>query len=389
MSEVLLVGDTNGLADKLGACIARECPTLSVRRIGDASAAIEHLKLRPADVILAFSGGDTSATEVLLRDASENVPHAMRIVLAPPDEPPPEKVPFAHQVLAARDDIGYLVPIVEAAILVAARAAQNKRLQRVISELHDVPSPPTLYFDIREQIENMSGDLRRMAEITAKDPSLVARILRIANSGFYGLPRSVSDLSEALGLIGTDALLGMVLAAHLYAGLPPPGLKLEVLWQHTLRVSSLARQITRLEGGDLNLQSVSAVAGLLHDIGMLVLLENEPARYQPLWRQSAGDEQTLARLEVETFGVTHGELGALILMLWSLPESVVQAVADSHAVAATDDMSLASRAVMAAEWLLDQTHEDITPEGLAALSEETLTRWRVARDEVATQNLAF
>ncbi len=389
MSEVLLVGDTYGLADKLGACIVRECPALSVRRIGDATAAVEHLQHRAADVILAFTGADTTETETLMRNASENVAHAIRIALANPDEPPPEKIAFAHQVLAARDDIGYLVPIIEAALVVAARAAQNSRLQRVVSDLHDVPSPPTLYFEIREQIENMSGDLQRMAEITAKDPGLVARILRIANSGFYGLPRSVSDLSEALGLIGTDALLGMVLAAHLYAGLPPPGLKLEVLWQHTLRVSSLARQIARLEGGDMSLQSVSAVAGLLHDIGVLILLENEPARYQPLWRESAGNEQTLARLEVETFGVTHGELGALILMLWSLPEGVVQAVADSHACTASEDLPLASRAVMAAEWLLDQASEVVVPGNLAAVPEDTLARWHVARDEVATQSLAF
>jgi putative nucleotidyltransferase with HDIG domain len=231
-----------------------------------------------------------------------------------------------------------------------------------------------------------------MAGITARDPSLVARVLKIANSGFYALPRTVSDISEAIGLIGTDSLLGLVLAAHLYSGLPPPGLNLELLWQHTMNVSSLARQIAQLEGGSRTEQSTSSVAGLLHDIGLMMLLENEPARYQPLWQRSGGDEAELARMERDAFGVTHGELGALVLALWTLPDAVVQAVANSHMRAATD-LSLTCRAVLAAEWLLDASgslrpDEAETPPALGTMGTEQLDLWLAARDGLTTGSAA-
>ena len=293
-------------------------------------------------------------------------------------------------MLALRSEIEPLIPVFAAASEVAERVRKNPVLANIIANLEDVPSPPVLYFDLREQVENESGDLDTMADIAARDPSLVARILKVANSGFYSLPRSVSDLSQALGLIGTDGLLGMVLAAHLYAGLPPPGLKLELLWQHTLRVSALAREIARIEGSDRRVQSQCAVAGLLHDIGILVLLENEPERYQPIWKRSGGDETILAELERAEFGVTHGELGALILMLWSLPEDVVEAVRHSHSVCPIENPapSVVVKSVLAAEWLLDNQADEKLPSSLLDLDAGNLATWVEERDIINNQHLA-
>ena len=158
-----------------------------------------------------------------------------------------------------------------------------------------------------------------------------------------------------------------------------------------MRVSTLAKQIAQAEGASHAEQCESAVAGLLHDIGILVLLENEPARYQPMWRSSGGDERVLAELEREAFGATHGELGALILMLWSLPDAVVKAVAHSHNVQRPNDgdLPLTSRAVLAAEWLLDSSADVEAPESLLPLPDDGLVQWHALRDQVAVQNLAF
>lgn len=389
MAELLFVGRADGALKQLGAALGRAQPDWSVRHVHEAAAALEQLGRRPARVVLAELDDDPHAYESLFTGVTEVCPAAIRFSLVMPKDSAPPRIPLAHQCLAVREDMSYLRPILEAGLSVAARAADHVELARLISRLHDVPSPPALYFDIREQLEAPDGNLAQMAGVTARDPSLVARVLKIANSGFYALPRTVSDLTEAIGLIGTDSLLGLVLAAHLYSGLPPPGMNLELLWQHTMKVSSLARQITQLEGGSRADQSTSAVAGLLHDIGLMMLLENEPARYQPLWHRSGGDEAELARMERETFGVTHGELGALVLALWTLPEAVVQAVANSHAAAQTG-LSLTCRAVLAAEWLLDSSGSlrpdpAETPMALGELGSGQLDGWLAARDELATQ----
>ncbi len=317
-------------------------------------------------------------------------PQTLRFAIFDGSAPQPTQVPFAHQVLAIPERIEAMHPVLAAGVEVAERARAHPTLSRIVANLHDVPSPPVLYFDIREQVEQRHGDLAGMADIAGRDPSLVARILRVANSGFYGLPRSISNLSEAVGLIGTDALLGMVLAAHLYSGLPPPGLNLEILWQHTLQVSSLAKQIAALEGADRAAQGEAAIAGLLHDLGIMVLLENEPAQYQPMWHQAAGDESRLAEFERDAFGTTHGELGALILKLWSLPEPVIDAVAHSHTVNHLDEpgLSVQARAVLAAEWLLASTGTDV-PEPLDAVDQNVLAAWQSECERVLSSGLVL
>jgi putative nucleotidyltransferase with HDIG domain len=392
MAELLFVGRSEGDLKQLGLALGRAEPDWSIRHVHEIDAALEQLGRRPAALVLAELEEADGDYERLFTSIADSCPGTIRFALVKPLDTVPPKIPLAHQCLAVREDISYLQPILAAGIAVAQRASEHAGLVKLISRLHDVPSPPALYFDIREQLEAPDGNLAQMADITARDPSLVARVLKIANSGFYALPRTVSDITEAIGLIGTDSLLGLVLAAHLYSGLPPPGLNLELLWQHTTKVSSLARQIAQLEGGNRMDQSTSAVAGLLHDIGLMMLLENEPARYQPLWQRSGGDEAALARMEREAFGVTHGELGALVLSLWTLPEAVVQAVANSHK---PDEpgLSLTCRAVLAAEWLLDSSgtlnlNVSDTPAALGDMVPETLDQWVAARDDLAMQTAA-
>ena len=116
-------------------------------------------------------------------------------------------------------------------------------------------------------------------------------------------------------------------------------------------MSKLARDIAKAEGGSRAEQNSAGTAGLLHDVGLMLLLQNEAARYQPLWRRAAGDEAQLVQLERALFGVDHGELGALVLTLWTLPGDVVLAVEQSHGHQ-RGVPALASRAVLAAEWLL-------------------------------------
>lgn len=393
MANVLLVGAADTAQEKLVAFLLRALPDWSVHRVVSTAAAIEHLSMRHTEIIIACLDQQPSSYEPLFEQTRSGSSHTLRFALIPTDAAQPPDIKGAHQVLAARDNHDFLIPILLAAEEVVTKTLTNPALARIMARLEDIPSPPVMYFDIREQIEQTQGNTSSLAEIAARDPSLVARILKTANSGFYGLPRSVSSLEDALGLIGTDALLGMVLAVHLFSGLPPPGLKLEVLWQHCVDVSQLARQIAQLEGASRQTQSECAVAGLLHDIGLLVLLENEPALYQPLWLRCNGDEFALADLERDTFGITHGELGAMILKLWSLPEPIVNAVADSHTlthgVGVDVDVPLTSRAVLAAEWFLDGGTQTEAPESLTCIGEVKLDRWRDEYETVAGEKLAI
>ncbi len=389
MAELLLAGTTSGAHERLAASIGRAMPLWSVRQVTGADGLLQEVTQRKNHYDLVLAGFEQPEAFEPVFDACRTAsPQTLRFAAF--DAVLPAQVPFAHQVLAIPERIEAIHPVLAAGVEVAERACAHPTLARIVANLHDVPSPPVLYFDVREQVEQRHGDLAGMADVASRDPSLVARILRVANSGFYGLPRSISNLSEAVGLIGTDALLGMVLAAQLYSGLPPPGLNLEVLWQHTLQVSSLAKQIAALEGADRTAQGEAAIAGLLHDLGIMVLLENEPAQYQPMWHKAAGDESRLAELEREAFGTTHGELGALILKLWSLPEAVIDAVAHSHTVDHIDapGLSVQARAVLAAEWLLASSGADV-PEPLESVDQGVLASWQGECERVLSSGLSL
>lgn len=388
MTELLLVGPRDGEMIAFQQMACAQDSTWSVLHSPDADSALALLERRPADIVLARFPV-LADCESLFARVGDTTPGAIRLAL---QDQPPAKVKGAHQSLATRGDLTALHPILRAAADVAARAAGHEGLQRIMSRCQDVPSPPLLYFDLREQLDSASGTAASMAEIAGRDPALVAGALRLANSGFYARPRTIGNLTDAIGLIGADALLGLVLAAQLYTGLPPPGLRLESLWQHAVEVSALARQISRLERGSPAEVSHSFIAGLLHDIGLMVLLQNESARYQPLLHRSGGDESELTRMEEQAFGITHSELGALILTLWNLPAPVVDAVANSHPGPAGDagpdePLALTSRAVLAAEWLLDREHPqdlDELPRALSATPEASIRRWFDARDQLVT-----
>ena len=370
---------------------ALERPTHNWRAtlVADTPAALERLRQRPADVVVARLP-TVADTENLFARLRSQCPGAIRVAL-PATEPTP--VRGAHQVMALRSDLADLFALLAAAVEVCAVAARSDALRRVVNDFEDVPSPPLLYFDLRERFDDASSDADTLAGVASRDPALVARTLKLANSGFYARPRSIGSLTEAIGVIGTDALLGLVLAAHLFSGMPPPGLRLDRLWEHATQVSALAGQIVRIEGGDRNTVSHGLLAGLLHDIGLMVLVQNEPAQYQPVLKASAGDESSLVSMELEAFGVTHGELGSLILKLWNLPPAVVDAVANSHAVAADDQavrstLGPACRAVLAAEWLLNgdlPADRAALPDALAHTTDKTLGRWFDARDRLVSR----
>ena len=389
MTSILLVAPTGSPLQQLHRSWSDSRPRDSVTFLTDLGAVADTLNGRAWSVMLLDGSLPDQAASEVLANAMDHHPNLIRLLVLPEDQGHVTNIQGAHQVLPCREDIAYLDPVIDAALAVSAQIAGNERLARLVSRLQKVPSPPMLYFDLRDALESAQGDLEQIAEITSRDPGLTAQVLKIANSGFYALPRSVSDLSDAIRLLGTDTLLSLVLAAHVFAGMPPPGMRLDVLWQHSAHVSALARQIAEMDGAKRNDQGMCTVAGLLHDIGLLVLLENDSSTYQPLWNQTGGDEGELAELERKTYGITHGELGGLVLKLWTLPAPIVEAVNFSHRWDAPVNTPVA-QAVMTAEWLLDLAGDgmpsaDALPEFLSGTANDRLVSWMQFRDEVEEQ----
>ena len=367
-----------------------------VVRVAEADAALEVLSQRVFCVVMVSFGTKQGDCEHFLRAVRSLVPAAIRFALLPDTAGADDSIELesACQCFPAHCPPTEIAVAISRGIEVWLQCRDNARLTKLLADLDNIPTPPQLYFDIREELNSSNSDARSIAAIISTDPSISAKILKVANSGFYAVPRSVTEMRDAITFLGVDTVVTLVLAAHVFKRLPVPGVNLDALWQHSLTVSAMAQQIVIQEGGDRLSVNTAGVAGLLHDIGELILLANVPDIYYPMIRRFAGDEDARLALELEHFGVTHAQLGSYVLSLWSLPDAVVEAVALHHDVSrhAGDTASLTNKAVFAAERFLQEESSDYQEtefhdrelENCLGSTQEKIRHWR----EACVQRLA-
>ena len=368
-SRKILFTETDGQAlQRLMPELADAHDDWEIVLVGDASAALELLSQRGFATVIASFGNDQENCERFLQAVQKRSPAAVRYALLPGQSAIngadfPES---AYQCFPSECTAAELEAAIQRGLGVWRQCSDNHDLAALLANLHKIPTPPTLYFEIREELNSQDSDAKSIAEIIGHDPSLAAKILKVANSGFYALPRSITAIHEAISFMGTDTVTSLVLASHVFDRMPVPGLNLDAMWQHSLMVAALARHIATEEGGDRLMVNTAGVAGLLHDIGQLTLLSNVPELYQSMLRQAGGNENILLELEREQFGVGHPELGSYVLGLWSLPNAVVEAVARHHAPPGDDGQpaSLVNMAVFSAEWMLQEfpAHDQSDPQ---------------------------
>ena len=365
-------------------------------RIAEADAALEVLSQRVFCVVMANFDAKQGDCENFLRKVRNLAPAVMRFALLPDTAGADGSIELASacQCFPAHCPPNEIAVAISRGIDVWLECRENARLTNLLADLDNIPTPPRLYFDIREELNSSNSDARSIAAIISSDPSISAKILKVANSGFYAVPRSVTEMRDAITFLGVDTVLTLVLAAHVFKRLPVPGVNLDALWQHSLTVAAMAQQIVVQEGGDRLTVNTAGVAGLLHDIGELILLANVPDIYYPMIRRFAGDEDARLAMELEHFGVTHAQLGSYVLSLWSLPDAVVEAVALHHDVSrhAGDTASLTNKAVFAAERFLQEESSEYQEtefhdrelESCLGSTQEQIRHWR----EACVQRLA-
>ena len=366
--------------------------------IADASAALDLISQRKVGIVLANFGMDNAGCEEFFRSLRKKAPEVIRIGLLPDQAKKnvAKSLEYTHGCIAAHCAKSQMESLIARSLTVWEKARRNPRLAELMSNLHTIPTPPAIYFEIRDELESPTGTANTVAAIIAKDPAITAKLLKVANSGFYASPRTIADLVDAITLLGMDLVLALVLSAHLYDQLPIPGLKLDELWKHSIAVATLAKEIASHAQGSRAIISSCAISGLLHDLGQLVFLANMPDTYYSLIRDAGGNETKLLEMELKEFGIGHPEVGALILSLWDLPEEVVQAIANHHTqdFHALSDVSLTTKAVCVAESMLQghnlQEDTELTDtEGQADTPSmfDGLVQWKPLMEKLVEQGL--
>lgn len=209
----------------------------------------------------------------------------------------------------------------------------QRDIDNVIAHVGDLPAVPTVVSGVIEMTEDPSVPMSDVSELIQRDPALTAKILRVSNSPYYGMRQYVGTLKLALVILGAREVRNIVVGIAVFDTLRNE--RTEVLladdfWNHSLGVAALAKKIS--SSLDLMMQGEDFIAGLLHDIGKMVLSRSLGERYVTLYRAAAvKDEEALFALENEKLGFNHCDAGAALCSKWNLPQVLCDAIYYHHA----------------------------------------------------------
>jgi putative nucleotidyltransferase with HDIG domain len=199
-----------------------------------------------------------------------------------------------------------------------------------VAQAKDLPVMPPIAAEVMKKAEDPESDLKSMANLISRDASLAVRVLKIANSSFYSMPRKIESIQQAIVLLGYTTLRSVVVAASVKDVFARYGLAERLLWEHAIAAGCAASVVAGHVGGFA--KDEAFVGGLVHDVGKLVMHSEAEKLYQEVMRAVYADEQTSIQAERETFGFDHAEVGMLVLGKWGLPERLVAAVGGHHEI---------------------------------------------------------
>ena len=239
---------------------------------------------------------------------------------------------YAHQFLAKPLQSEQLAQAIDRMISLRD-VITNPDVQQLAASLDRLPALPAVHQRILLELQAPQPSMARLGELITQDMGLSATMLKLVNSSFFGLRSPASSPAFAVNLLGLDVISGLVVSTGLFHSFDPskfPGYRLDGLWQHSLNTGLVCKAIARFEGLDASKQDDLYVAGILHDIGKLVLLSSAPEVYARTIAACQRDNTAIWRTETAALGCTHAELGAYLLSLWGFSEAVIPWVNAHH-----------------------------------------------------------
>ncbi|MBI2423762.1 MAG: HDOD domain-containing protein [Candidatus Hydrogenedentes bacterium] len=252
---------------------------------------------------------------------------------------------FTHQYLTKPCDPRHLQYLLARSLALRSHF-KNNAITSKLNALGSLPSIPAVYQEIMSEMQSSEPSVSKVARIIEKDGALSAKVLQIVNSAYVGLRYEISSLQQAASLMGLERLRALVLMAEVFKVKNlkpfPRRFNLDKLWRHCIKVGLCARIIAEQECDDKKTVERAYTAGLLHDIGLIVLATTLPDELRLVLQRCETEKASLFEVEQAIFNTTHAEVGGYLLELWGLPDPVVEAVAFHAHPAAYPDMTLLS-----------------------------------------------
>ena len=249
--------------------------------------------------------------------------------------------------LAAGQVMHHLTPFVPEEIAPLADSDKEKSgapsLARLLDDEVGLLSFPDIFYRIMEVLEDPKSSSSDLAEVVSTDPSLAARLLRLVNSAYYALASKVDNIPRAIAVVGTNELsslaMGISLVNH-FRDIPPQLVDMLSFWRHSIACGVFSRILATHKGA----RAVERffVAGLLHDIGRLVLYQKAPLASSQAMVLAQSGPMDMHRAEQEVLGYNHAQVGGRLMQEWKMPESLMNMVFFHHSPEKAPDLAEAA-----------------------------------------------
>jgi putative nucleotidyltransferase with HDIG domain len=209
-----------------------------------------------------------------------------------------------------------------------APAVDRSSLRLATERTATLPAFPAVASRLIEEVARPEATSEEIGRILALDPALAARTLKLANSDFYGFPRKVGSIDLAVLVLGSSTIRDLALTSSVAHALGRAGSALEGLLGHSMATGIAARVVAERAG--YRLTGDAYAAGLLHDVGKVVLRQTDPDRFDGVLARCRAAKVPVVDAERGLYGSDHAEVGGWLAERWGLPADIVEAIACHH-----------------------------------------------------------
>ena len=327
---IYLVDDEALLVEMLSQYLAKANKNWRVETFSEPRLALEAVgKIQPNVVISDFAMPGMTGT-ALLEQVRLDAPHTIRILISGFANPKAmgNKISAAHQYLAKPFSLADIRSKIQKA-LNALERFQNPEIRGTVLSIRTLPAMPSIYYELLTALEDADNSYTDVVDILAKDSVISAKILQMSNSPLCREGgAAVIDLLQAITMLGTERIKAAVLSHQLFGSYTPmpeyfcPG----TLSQHRWDTANTAFKMAVRMGLTEDQVRDAYVAGLMHDMGRLVLLDNFAVPYREACLRALSEKKTLAVIEQETFKMTQADVIGFLVSLWGMRDRISNAI---------------------------------------------------------------
>lgn len=346
--------------------------------------ALAILEGEPIDVIVSDMRMPGMSGVELLNEVRDRWPHVVRLALSgqASKETVIQSVGPIHQYIPKPCDADQLKATLGRLDRLQG-LLEVKKLRGPISRMESLPSLPALYKRLMDALADPDVSIREVGETIAQDVSMTAKILQLVNSAFFGVRRHVSNSLQAVSLLGLETIKALAISVQVFSQfghVEVEDFSLAALWNHSMAVGALAKRIAAWGTDDPKTIDNAMMAGMLHDVGKLVLASELPREYCQAVALGQARGLTMTRAEQEAIGVSHAKVGAYLLGFWGLPDPIIEALTYHHepSQSGLKDFGVLT-AVHVADVLDWQTRQTSLPGGRAEFDEAYVAEMGLAR----------